>query len=531
MQQLKLENSIVDDRYVVDRCLGRGSFAEIFLATDRAAKDRLVIIKALNTSLQGTIDLELERTLTENFQNEALALDKVRHPNIIRRLGHGTAADLSGIPFHYLVLEYMPGGDLLSLCRKGPVTLENAIFYFEQIAGALAHAHSNQVIHRDIKPNNLLLSEDRRTVKIADFGVAKLTANDAAEITRVGTNVYAPPEHHPDSPTEYLNERLTPSADIYSLAKTIYTVMTGRAPRQFARESIADLPTDIMSQPWGHELLALLKRATSTRVADRYQTVEEFWKDFVAVKANSNSTEEADTEATLVRSRLSKPIAVEKAAAQPQFKAITLEQVEAPRAQKARIVVNLPSQQPKPQAKPHTKPPEHLRGTLAMGSEGPSVVAPQVAGAGNKLVATQAASAARTSNETGVAEAKTKKVKQDEAIEKSVLDRVRGRVKTEWLRLAFIALLLLALVGIAYSTYSHFIEERYPRGIISGADNVNLRSGPSGSTLVSLPKDTRVRIYEKSGSWSRVKVIEWAGTPPADAASEGWVHNQYIRTD
>ena len=113
MQQLRLENSIVDDRYVVDRCLGRGSFAEIFLATDRRANNRLVIIKALNTSLQGTIDVELERTLTENFQNEALALDNVRHPNIIRRLGHGTAADLEGVAFHYLVLVYMPGGDLL----------------------------------------------------------------------------------------------------------------------------------------------------------------------------------------------------------------------------------------------------------------------------------------------------------------------------------------------------------------------------------------------------------------------------------
>src|SRR5262245_34767696 len=103
MPELKLENSIVDDRYLIDRCLGRGSYAEIFLAYDQNRSDEPVIIKALNTSLQGTPDQELERTLIENFQNEAIAIDKVRHPNIIRRLGHGTAADLQGKPFHYLV--------------------------------------------------------------------------------------------------------------------------------------------------------------------------------------------------------------------------------------------------------------------------------------------------------------------------------------------------------------------------------------------------------------------------------------------
>ena len=105
MPELKLENSIVDDRYLVNRCLSHGSYAEIFLASDQLYDDELVIIKALNVTLQGTPDADLEQTLIENFQNEAVALDKVRHPNIIRRLGHGTAADLKGALFHYLVLE------------------------------------------------------------------------------------------------------------------------------------------------------------------------------------------------------------------------------------------------------------------------------------------------------------------------------------------------------------------------------------------------------------------------------------------
>src|ERR1044071_8955869 len=141
MPELKLENSIVDDRYLVDRSLGHGSYAEIFLAYDQGNQDEPVIIKALNVTLQGTPDPDLEQTLIENFQNEAVALDKVRHPNIIRRLGHGTAADLEGTAFHYLVLEYMPGGDLLGLCRHHPLSLDEALPYFEQACEALAYAH------------------------------------------------------------------------------------------------------------------------------------------------------------------------------------------------------------------------------------------------------------------------------------------------------------------------------------------------------------------------------------------------------
>ena len=120
MAELKLEHSLVDDRYEIWERLGLGSYAEIFVAHDRQADGAEIVIKALNTSLQGTPDAELERTLIENFQNEAIALDTVRHPHVILRLGHGTAADLRQVPFHYLVLEYMAGGDLLKLCRTRP---------------------------------------------------------------------------------------------------------------------------------------------------------------------------------------------------------------------------------------------------------------------------------------------------------------------------------------------------------------------------------------------------------------------------
>src|SRR5918912_3289999 len=232
MSELKLQQCRLDGRYDVLDCLGRGSYSEVYLSRDLGAHDgspEKVVIKALNIFLQGSIDLELERTLIENFRNEAIALDRVRHPNVINRLGHGTAIDLAGHTFHYLVLEYLPGGDMASLCRKNPLPLERALHYLEQVCAGLAHAHEHDVIHRDVKPQNLLLTADRETVKIADFGIAKIEALEGA-ITRVGTDIYAAPEHHPLMQTGPLDtaslsrapRQLTPAADIYAFAKTLY---------------------------------------------------------------------------------------------------------------------------------------------------------------------------------------------------------------------------------------------------------------------------------------------------------------------
>jgi len=287
MTELKLLQCRLDGRYDVEECLGRGSYAEIYLAKDTAATDerfRSVVIKALNVLLQGYQDPELEQTLIQNFQNEAVALDRVRHPNIISRLSHGTAIDLDGAAFHYLVLEYLGGGDLAKLCRNEPLTLERALNYLQQVCAGLAHAHECGVIHRDIKPQNLLLTADHQTMKIADFGVARIEASEGA-ITRVGTNIFAAPEHHPLVQTAQLDitgslkSSLTPAADIYSLAKTAYTMICGVSPRAFAHQPITELPAPVSFQPWAGSLLRVLERATQTRPSDRYQTVREFWEE------------------------------------------------------------------------------------------------------------------------------------------------------------------------------------------------------------------------------------------------------------
>ena len=91
-----------------------------------------------------------------NFQNEAVALDRVRHPNVINRLGHGTAIDLAGTTFHYIVLEYLPGGDMLALSRRQPLSIEKTLFYLEQVCSVWL-LRTNVEDTRDIKPQNLLL--------------------------------------------------------------------------------------------------------------------------------------------------------------------------------------------------------------------------------------------------------------------------------------------------------------------------------------------------------------------------------------
>lgn len=306
MRELSLDNCRLDKRYDIQRHLGRGSYAEIYLARDILSSPQsshnLVVIKSLNVFLQDDLDPELERTLVENFQNEAVALDRVRHPNIISRLGHGTARDLSGTVFHYLVLEYLSGGDLQKACKQQKLAPRQAFKFIEQVCAGLKHAHQRGIIHRDIKPQNLLLDGDGGTVKIADFGVARFSHADSP-ITRVGTNVYAPPEHSPvfyDGSGVMTVARLTPAADIYSLAKSTYTLVTAESPRFYVNQPISELPADSRGEEWSDDFLRVLKKATQGDPALRHQSVDEFWTELAGV---GQILEEGDYP-TSIRSRL-----------------------------------------------------------------------------------------------------------------------------------------------------------------------------------------------------------------------------------
>lgn len=511
MSELKLLQCRLDGRYDVEDCLGRGSYAEIYVARDRAATDerfREVVIKALNVLLQGYQDPDLERTLIQNFQNEAIALDRVRHPNIISRLGHGTALDLNGTAFHYIVLEFLGGGDLSALARRAPLTLESALFYLQQVCSGLAHAHESGVIHRDIKPQNLLLTADHQTVKIADFGVARMEASEGA-ITRVGTNIYAAPEHSPLLQTSQLgtaslsSERLTPAADIYSLAKTAYTLICGLPPRRFAHEPITELPEPFASKPWADALLEVFERATQTRPDQRYQTVQEFWDEL--------------SDAMLPPTR-------------------ELHAVEPPRAVTADL--NLAAVATAAPPRPRFESSQELREEPAANGARPRIVVPIA----NKSVPSGIAAAATfggAQQQSGrvtvaVQGAAPKPAHVEPARKRS--NRLRAIVVSLILILAFAGMLLATRNYIRNRWAQQQTQQTGPIGreALTTTD-LNLRAGPSSSNdrVGVAAAGSRVKVLSISGSnanWYEVQVLEYS-SPKTDPtfSDRGWVNRQYLK--
>ncbi|HEX8284325.1 MAG TPA: serine/threonine protein kinase [Pyrinomonadaceae bacterium] len=532
MSELKLQQCRLDGRYNVLDCLGRGSYSEVYVAEDTAAQPgapRLVVIKALNTNLQGMPDPELERTLVENFRNEAIALDRVRHPNIISRLGHGTAIDLQNRTFHYLVVEYLPGGDLQALVLRRPLPLDGALFYLEQVCGGLAHAHKHGVIHRDIKPQNLLLTADQHTIKIADFGVAKIEAAEGA-ITRVGTDVYAAPEHHPLAVTGPLDTasltrprviQLTPAADIYSLAKTTYMLLTGEAPRRFSQKPITQLPQDFVAEQWSSYVLKVLERATQINPERRHQTVEEFWREI--------------RDATMAQTRpLRRPDGGVAGTGEPDERGFKNDSG-------GRSFSAAPP--PAPTFDRVSRAADH-------GGQRHRFVVPiaEARGVDAPLVPDASSSGPFLSPRDGVdPHAGTFDDRRATAAPRA--SRPPSRLR-KW---GVALLLLLAFSGMLYATYRYVqnvrgesrqgqqpqqaagtgaVRNPAPGSQYEAKTDVNLREGPDSSyTKIGLAESgSRMKVLQVSGNWFRVQIIEH-GRPKADpgSADEGWVNKNNLR--
>ncbi len=524
MAELKLQQCRVDGRYDILECLGRGSYAEIYRALDHAAAEdapSIVAIKALNLRLQDEPDDELERTLVVNFQNEAIALDRVRHPNIISRLGHGTAIDLDGTTFHYILLEYLPGGDMFALSKNRPLPFERALSYLEQVCSGLAHAHKCGVIHRDIKPQNLLLTGDKLTVKIADFGVARLESHEGA-ITRVGTSVYSAPEHNPLVHTSQLEssaargrEVLTPAADIYSLAKTVYTLLAGEPPRRFAQHPITELPGFLQGKYWSVPLLRVLRRATEERVALRQQSVEDFWAELAdaALPATQQlaGVTEADPGLKISADLTAMPEEMTQAPPRPRF--------EVPPAPAAAAQDSATTQRPKIVV-PVTQP--RSPQTAYNVPERPTA---------SQIIAS-------FPNETRSPPARAK--------DQAVLQRAQ-RPATRGKRLLVASLLIVSFAGMLLATHRYVTSHWNPLVDIPSLSNtfvlgregvtttdLNLRADPSSDNQpIGLAENgSRVKVLAVNSNWYEVQVLQHA-RPKTDqyTADRGWVNKKYLRFD
>ncbi|MDP9454992.1 MAG: protein kinase [Actinomycetota bacterium] len=209
-----MEHIIFDGRYELLRPLGQGGMAKVYLARDEVL-GRNVALKVLREQYAE------DEGFVERFEREARSAAALSHPNVVQIHDRGCSDEGR----YYIVMEYVPGGTLKERVRaEGPLGFEEATGLATQIAGALRAAHGRGVIHRDVKPQNVLLAEGGEA-KVADFGIA--LAASAASISRtdliLGTPNYMSPEQAQGEP-------IGPASDLYSLGVVLYEMLTGRVP-------------------------------------------------------------------------------------------------------------------------------------------------------------------------------------------------------------------------------------------------------------------------------------------------------------
>ena len=257
-------------RYQIIRTIGEGGMANVYLAHDTIL-DREVAVKVLRG------DLADDEKFVRRFQREAISASSLIHPNIVEMYDVG---EDNGN--YYIVMEYINGRTLKSLIKKrGALTLPEVIDIMLQLTSAIACAHDSYIIHRDIKPQNVLILEDGR-VKITDFGIA--TALNSNELTQtnsvMGSVHYLPPEQANGSGA-------TIKSDIYSLGILMFELLTGKIP--FKGDSAVEIAIKHMKEPIPsvrkinpdipQSIENVILKACAKNTKNRYDNVKEMYDD------------------------------------------------------------------------------------------------------------------------------------------------------------------------------------------------------------------------------------------------------------
>jgi eukaryotic-like serine/threonine-protein kinase len=283
-----LLNTLFDGRYRIVRKLGTGGMANVYLAEDEVL-GRRVAIKILNDRHAG------DDQFVERFRREAKNAASLSHPNIVSIYDRGEAEGT-----YYIAMEFLDGRSLKELIvARGPAPVNVAIDYARQILAAIRFAHRHGIVHRDIKPHNVLVDAEGR-LKVTDFGIARAGASQMTEAgSIIGTAQYLSPEQAKGAPVDQ-------TSDLYSVGVVLYELLTGVVP--FSGETPVEIAMKHLSSPpeppsakraeIPRELDMVVLRALAKDPADRYQSAEEMDADLARVArgaAISPATEEAAT--------------------------------------------------------------------------------------------------------------------------------------------------------------------------------------------------------------------------------------------
>ncbi len=273
---------ILSDRYVLDEVIGVGGMAVVYKAHD-IIDNKTVAVKILKDEYVANDEFR------KNFKTESRAISLMSHPNIVK------VFDVSfGEKLLYIVMEYVEGINLKQYIQsKGKLDWREAVIFTAQILKALYHAHERGVIHRDIKPQNIILLKDSKTIKVADFGIARM--NDKSE-TRTFTEGAIGSVHY-ISPEQAKGEIVDNKTDIYSVGVVLYEMLTGQLPFQ-AESAVsvaimqlnneAVLPRKLNPAiPVGIEQITM--RAMQKNPRDRYQSASEMLLDLDEFRRNPNT--------------------------------------------------------------------------------------------------------------------------------------------------------------------------------------------------------------------------------------------------
>ena len=275
--QIKI-GTLIDGRYRVTAKIGHGGMADIYEATD-IIKKATVAIKMIRD------DVMLDSTNLKRFENEALIAASLNHPNIVKVYNHGTIA---GVP--YIANEYIKGQTLKDVIDfRGALPLEEAVDYMIQLTDALNFAHQHNIVHRDVKPENIFVMPDG-TIKLADFGIAQAEGLDN-NLTKtneiIGSVYYMAPEIAK-------GKKATPKSDQYAAGVAFFEMLTAHPPFEnnsavniavmHIKNKFPSVRTYVPECP--REVEKVIYKSTNKDPNLRYNDMEDFKEALLKIKGN-----------------------------------------------------------------------------------------------------------------------------------------------------------------------------------------------------------------------------------------------------